>query len=106
MDTGFTYLLWGGILGDLINLEEYRQSNELEQEYLKFLTYINKYLHVPTDVPELVKCFYFILRYLEGTVNAFEILSVVKRLPPQQVDEMRNMVMGYMDKIIRDMEQY
>lgn len=93
-------------MGDLVNLDEYRQSNEMEKEYLKFLTYINKYLHIPTDVPELMKCFYFILRYLEGTVNAFEILSVVKRLPQDKVDEMRSMVLSYMDKIQRDLEKY
>lgn len=93
-------------MGDLINLEEYRQSNEMEKEYLKFLTHINKYLHIPTDVPELMKCFYFILRYLEGTVNAFEILSVVKRLPQDKVDEMRSMVLSYMDKIQSDLEKY
>lgn len=78
----------------------------MEQEYLKFLTHINKYLHVPTDVPELIKSFYFVLRYLEGTVNAFEILSVVKRLPQDKVDEMRSMVLSYMDKIQRDLEKY
>ena len=86
-------------MGDLVNLDEYRQSNEMEKEYLKFLTYTNKYLHIPTDVPDLIRCFYFTLRYLEGTVNALDILSMVKPLPEKEIEELKAHVIEQLDEI-------
>lgn len=91
-------------MGKIINLNEYKDSKKIEDDYLKFLSYVNKYMKIPTNLPELVRCFYFILRYLEGTVNCFSILSVIKNIPDKEVEETRNMVINYLEDIINDLK--
>lgn len=86
-------------MGQLINLQEFKESKNYEKEYLKFLTYINKYLSIPTDVPSLAKNFYFTLRYLEGTMNCLSILSMVKQFDPKLVEEMKTMIGSYLQEI-------
>lgn len=93
-------------MGELVSLEEYRKSNSLEEEYLKFLSHVNKFNKVPTDIPELMKCFYFTLRYLEGTVNCFEILSVIKGLRDEQIQDIKVNVGNYLESILHDLRKY
>lgn len=93
-------------MSKVVNLDDYRKSNELEEEYLKFLTHVNKFVGIPTSVPELSKAFYFILRYMEGTINCFETLSILKPMPEQQMEEMRNMVITYLQGLTQDLQKY
>lgn len=93
-------------MGEAVNLDEWRKMNNMEEDYLKYLTHVNKFLHVPTDVPDLIRCFYFTLRYLDGTVNAFEILSLVKQLPEEETTKMKEMVVDYLDSIKNQLMQY
>lgn len=82
-----------------VDLNTWRQCSDIEEDYLKFLSHINKYLRVPTDVPDLTRCFYFTLRYLEGTVNALDILSMVKPLPEKEIEELKAHVIEQLDEI-------
>lgn len=91
---------------NVINLEDYRKSNEMEEDYLKFLSHVNKFMKVPTTIPETVRAFYFTLRYLEGTINAFSILSIIKYMPEEQITEVKNMVINYMSSLIDDLKKY
>ena len=82
-------------MGDIINLKDYKESAVLEEEYLKFLTHVNKFVGIPTTIPELAKTFYFTLRYLEGSVNCLDMLSILTTQPEQQIQEMKKMVRNY-----------
>lgn len=93
-------------MGKVINLEEYRQSNKLEDEYQEFYSHVRKYLKLPTTVPEMIKSFYFTLRYLEGTINAFDVLTLAKRVPEEQIEEMRVMITSELDRIANDLKKY
>lgn len=93
-------------MAEIINLDDFRKANEIEEDYLKFLTHVNKFVKIPTNIPELSRCFYFILRYLEGTVNALEILSVIKNLPENEVYELKNQIIKYLDGLSADLRKY
>ena len=93
-------------MGNVVSLDDYRKSNELEEEYLKFLSHVNKFNKIPTDIPELMKCFYFTLRYLEGTVNCFEILSIIKGLDDSQIQDIKVNVGTYLESILQDLKKY
>lgn len=92
-------------MGDLVKLEDYRQSNKLEEEYLQFLSHINKFMKIPTSIGEMARAFYFTLRYLEGTVNGLAILSLIKSMPQDELEEMKVMVTEYMDRLSADLKQ-
>lgn len=89
-------------MGNVVDLQTYKDSKNYEEEYLKFLSYVNKYDGVPSDFHKLVKMFYFILRYLEGTVNCFTILSALGKIKEKDVQETREMVKGYLQSILDD----
>lgn len=93
-------------MADIINLDDFRKSNELEEEYLKFLTHTNKFVKVPTNIPELARCFYFTLRYLEGNINAFDILTILKPLPENEVAELKEMLVKYLTGLLEDLNKF
>lgn len=93
-------------MGKVVNLDDFRKSNELEDEYLKFLSHVNKFVKIPTNIPELSRAFYFILRYLEGTINCFEILSVIKNLPQDEVSQLRQHLTAYLEGLSDDLQKY
>ena len=92
-------------MGEIVKLEDFRKSNELEEEYLKFLTNINKFVKIPTNVPELARCFYFTLRYLEGNINCLEILSLIKNIPEDDIQEMKKQLLMYLDGLVSDLQK-
>ena len=83
----------------VVDLATWKQCKNVEEDYLSFLTYINKYLKPPTSMPDLIRTFYFTLRYLEGTVNALDILSLIKNLPEDQVETLKSHVINMLDEI-------
>lgn len=93
-------------MGKIINLEAYRQSDKIEDEYQEFYSHVRKYLKLPTTVPEMIKSFYFTVRYLEGTINAFDVLTLAKRVPEDQIDEMRVMITSELDRLANDLKKY
>lgn len=93
-------------MGDIINLKDYKESAVLEEEYLKFLTHVNKFVGIPTTIPELAKTFYFTLRYLEGSVNCLDMLSILTTQPEQQIQEMKKMVRNYLEGLSEDLQKY
>lgn len=93
-------------MGEIVNLEEYKQSKVLEEEYLKFLTYTNKFVGIPTSIPELMRAFYLILRYLEGTINCFETLSILKPMSEKDVSSLRQMVIEYLQGLQQELQKY
>lgn len=92
-------------MGELIKLDDFRKSNELEEDYLKFLSHVNKFVKIPTNVPELARCFYFTLRYLEGNINCFEILTLIKNLPPQDIADMKTQLLSYLDSLSAELQK-
>lgn len=93
-------------MGKIINLEAYRQSDKIEDEYQEFYSHVRKYLKLPTTVPEMIKSFYFTVRYLEGTINAFDVLTLAKRVPEDQIDDMRVMITSELDRLANDLKKY
>lgn len=91
-------------MGEVISLDAYRESNVLEEDYQKFLTHVNKFNGIPTTTADLARTFYFILRYLEGTVNCFSILSLLHPMPEKEMYEMKQMVLDYINGIKSDLE--
>ena len=81
-------------MGKIIKISEYLEQQEIEKEYQNFLTQINRILKLPTDMPKLINAFYFTLRYLEGTVNSFIILSSLNKLS-YDIDEMNESLSAY-----------
>lgn len=84
---------------NVVDLKTWKQCSDIEEDYLNFLSHINKYLRVPTDIPDLTRSFYFTIRYLEGTVNALDILSMVKPLPEKELEELKTHVIEQLDEI-------
>lgn len=91
-------------MGDVVKIDDYRKSQALEEEYLKFLSHVNKFVKTPTDIVELAKCFYFTLRYLEGNINCLEVLSLMNRVQSDQTVEMKNHVVQWMDRLTEDLK--
>ena len=50
--------------------------------------------------------FYFTLRYLEGSVNCLDMLSILTTQPEQQIQEMKKMVRNYLEGLSEDLQKY
>ena len=90
-------------MGKVINLNEFKESKQLENDYLKFLTYVNKYTGIPTNLVQLVRVFFLNLRWLEGSVNCLSVLSIVST-NDKEIEETKTMVIDYLNKIIEDIK--
>lgn len=90
-------------MGKVINLNEFKESKQLENDYLKFLTYVNKYTGIPINLAQLVRVFFLNLRWLEGTVNCLSVLSIVS-INDKEIEETKTMVIDYLNKIIEDIK--
>ena len=90
-------------MGKVINLNEFKESKQLETDYLKFLTYVNKYTGIPTNLVQLVRVFFLNLRWLEGSVNCLSVLSIVST-NDKEIEETKTMVIDYLNKIIEDIK--
>ena len=93
-------------MGDIVDLDTWRQCSDIEKDYLNFLTHVNKYIKPPMSMPDLIRSFYFITRYLEGTVNSLDILSLVKPLPQNELDKLREHVISKLDEIKESLMKY
>jgi len=93
-------------MGEVVSLDAFRNNNKLEEEYLQFLSHVNKFVKIPTNIPELAKCFYFTLRYLEGNINCFTILSLIKNMPPEDVEDLRTQIITYLDGLSNDLQKF
>ena len=91
-------------MGKLININEYLKQQEIEKDYQKFLTQINKLIPLPTDIPKLIKAFYFTLRYLEGNVNGFSLLSAFGKIPYKEANQLKTIVVNYLEDILEDLK--
>ena len=90
-------------MGKIIQISEYLERQEIEKDYQNFLTQINRILKLPTDLPKLINAFYFTLRYLEGTVNSFIILSSLNKLSYEETEQLRKIVIDYLENILKDL---
>ena len=59
----------------IIEFEHFKNEKKLEQEYLKFLSYTEKYFKDYSE-SEIFKRMFFITRYIEGTINAFNMILI------------------------------
>lgn len=92
-------------MGDVINIQDYKIGQSFEEDYQKFLVHVNKHNGIPTNTPELCKCFYNIMRYLEGTVNCFETLTLING-ETKETEEMRLQIISWLDGISNDLKKY
>lgn len=92
-------------MDNIVNLEDYRKCQDLEKEYQQFLVHVNKYVGIPTSTPELCKCFYYIIRYLEGTVNCFETLSLING-ETEISGQLRHHLSTWLDEISNSLKKY
>jgi len=92
-------------MGDVVKLEDYKVGKSLEDDYLKFLPHVNKYLGIPSNTMDLTRCFYCILRYLEGSVNCYETMSLIYG-ETKEMEEMRQIVINWLDSISNDLKKY
>ena len=83
-------------MGDLIKIQDYKDSKGLEEEYQKFLVYVNKFIGIPSKPPEIVKAFYLCLRYLEGTINCLQTLDALGLISDIESHEIHEMVSTYL----------
>lgn len=93
-------------MGDVVDIEIYKKSKDIESDYLEFLSHVNKYISTPTTVGELARAFYLSLRYLQGTVNAMGILSMISPVPTTEFEEMKQMVTSYLNQLSEDVQKY
>ena len=91
-------------MGDVVKLEDYRIGHSLEEDHQKFLVHVNKYNGIPTNTMELCQCFYNIIRYLEGTVNCLDTLSLINETTEMQ--ELRQQIVSWLDSITNDLKKY
>jgi hypothetical protein len=91
---------------DFIKFKETREdSNQLENNYLKFLTHVNQFLGIPSDMNKAFEVIYYNLRYLEGTINAISILSMLNRsIPRKDIEEGKIYLINWLNQIIEDIK--
>ena len=53
-----------------------------------------------------MRAFYLILRYLEGTINCFETLSILKPMSEKDVSSLRQMVIEYLQGLQQELQKY
>ena len=92
-------------MGDVINLDEYRNSREIEEIYQEFVTYTNKFIGLPTDIIRATVILYCILRYMEGTINA---LNLLRDLDPNtdlsKLDEIKEIAIPWLESILESLK--
>jgi hypothetical protein len=93
-------------MGDIIDLNEYRKMTNVDSDYEKFITAVNKAVGIPTSFNEIIRSFYFGLRYLDGTINCFEILSMVNSFPPEHVEQLKKLVSDWVEEIKDTLGKY
>lgn len=88
----------------IIDFEQFKNEKKLEQEYLKFLTYTEKYFKDYSEA-EIFKRMYFIVRYIEGTINAFNMI-LIARGSDKFEDNKRGIkyLIEFLENIIQDLK--
>lgn len=79
-------------------------QDKLEDNYLKFLDYINAYLGVPSSFPKLLEATYFILRLLEGFVNIFSILVEYNLVSQNDVKDFKKYISDWLEDILKNLK--
>lgn len=90
-------------MNKIINLNEFREAKQLEDDYLKFLTYVNRYTGIPTDLISLIKVFFLNLRWLEGSINCLSVFSIVST-DDSNIEQTKTMLIDYLNKLIEDIK--
>lgn len=95
-------------MGKLIDFNKYKGDKEsgdvLENKYLKFLTYVNKFTGTPTTGDKLAEILYYNLRYLEGTVNGMSMMSFLNVMTRKEIEEGKRLIIGWLNQIIEDVK--
>ena len=91
-------------MGKIINIADYKSSKQLEEEYQKFLVYVNKRMGLPLDFGKLTLIFYCTLRYLEGTVNCMGILPLTKKIDERLWRELLEHIITWLEGIVEDLK--
>lgn len=83
-------------------LKEY--SEQLETEYLEFLPWIHKKLGVPTTLSSVLKTLFIVLRYLEGTINGFSIMTLITPIDRENIEEGKKLIIDWLENIIENVK--
>ena len=88
----------------VIEFEHFKNEKKLEQEYLKFLSYTKKYFKDYSE-PEIFKRMFFITRYIEGTINAFNMILIARGASKFE-DNKRGIryLIQFLESIIQDLK--
>ena len=92
------------VMGKLIDITEYLKCKNIEEDYQKFLTHVNKFIGIPKDVISLSKAFYCTLRYLEGTINCLAFLPLLKPVNEKYYKELKEQIIIWLEGILQDLK--
>lgn len=95
-------------MAEIFNFQEFKEmrqaSDQLENDYLNFLPWINNKLGVPTDIKSVSKVLFIVVRYLEGTINAFSILATLSSVPRDQLEEGKKALISWLQELIEQIK--
>ena len=84
--------------------QESLEGNRLEDNYLKYLTHVNKFTGTPTTLDGVFEVFYYTIRYLEGTINALSVLKAINvHIPNTVFEEGKQKIITWLESIIEDL---
>lgn len=91
-------------MGEIIDFNKYKTErtigNALEERYLQFLTYVNKFVGVPTSLDKAAEAVYYALRYLEGSVNCISTLEYFGIDRPKDIEGFKVHTIDWLNSII------
>ena len=91
-------------MDNIVNFNKYKEDKEkeqiLEDNFLKFLTYVNKYVGIPTTFKKASEVIYYNLRYLEGTINCISMLQLFTKTNREEIEQFKKLTISWLESII------
>lgn len=89
---------------DIVNIDDYRNNNELDNGYIQFFDHVHKLTGVPTTLADVVKTFYYSLRYVESNLTALNVISAMNCNDESQIAPIKESILSYLHEIQQDIE--
>lgn len=89
-------------MGEVIDFTKYKSEKEdpLEQDYIKFLSHVNKLVGQPKTVEKCIQIIYFTLRYFQGTINCLNTLPILGVYCPREyIEQIKQTVLPWLNEI-------
>lgn len=95
-------------MGDIVDFNKKKliKENEktVEDEFMKFLTVVHEHYGVPHNTLQWFQHAYNSLRYFEGSLRCFPILSVISPLSVKDKEQLKQTLIIFLQELITEVE--